>query len=84
MRFFKNKSKKKVEVPKPRELKDIQAEYRDLANKAGQVQYVIHAQQKNLQQINARLEYVNHEAEARNKLDKETAEKQKETPNEQK
>lgn len=78
MKFFKNKSKKKVEAPVPRDLATIQAEYNELCNRAGQLQYVINVQNKDLDQVNARLESVNHEANARNKLDSEA--KAKEEP----
>lgn len=71
MKFFKNKSKKKVEAPVPRDLAAIQAEYNELTSKAGQLQYVMHIQEKDLAQVNAKLEYINHEANARNKLDAE-------------
>lgn len=68
-KFF--KSLKKAKKVDPRPLPEITQEYSNLVNQAGQVQYTIYAMQQDLEQINQKLVAVNHEAAARQKLDKE-------------
>jgi hypothetical protein len=74
-KFFKGKSKKLAEVSKeqpPREMKDIQAAYNELRARAGDLQYQVFVLEKDLSQINQALISVNHEAAARQKLDKDS------------
>lgn len=66
-------SKASLKTSVPRALAEIQTEYADLRAKAGDAQYQVHVISKNLEQINARLESINYEAAARQKLDKEEA-----------
>jgi hypothetical protein len=62
------------QVKQPRALADIQAEYNQLVNQAGQLQYQIHVLSKDLDAANLALVVINHEAADRIKLDKEAEE----------
>lgn len=59
----------KVEVPSPRKLEEIQAEYNQLSARAGQNQYQSYVLAEDLKSLNRRLVEVNQEAAERNKLD---------------
>ena len=76
-KFFKGqKSSKKSEVvPVPREFAEIQKEYMDLRGRAGELQYQIFVLNKDLASTNDALVGLNHEAAARQKLDKDAAAK---------
>lgn len=76
MSFLKKlKRSKQAAALVPRELKDIQAEFNQLTQRAGSAQYQQYVLDKDLQAINDRLVSVNNEAAARQKLDKESAAK---------
>jgi hypothetical protein len=78
------KTKKTKEEPKqPRALTEIQAEYNQLVNQAGQLQYQIHVLQKDLDVANNALVAINHEAAERIKLDKEAEEANKQEAKEE-
>lgn len=68
-------SAKSKKAPEPlkvtRELPEIQAEYGQLASKAGQVQYQIEVYKAELAQLNERMLKVNREAAARQQLNAE-------------
>lgn len=66
--------RKKVDLStqEPRQLQEINVDYQQLCANAGQCQYQITQFKKQLDVFNARLEEVNNEAAARQKLDKET------------
>lgn len=70
-KFFRslNKAKKAVEVP-PREMKEIQTEYGQLVNQAGQTQYQSYVLDQELKRLNNELVRVNQEAAARQELDR--------------
>jgi rRNA maturation endonuclease Nob1 len=61
------KQGKKLSVP--RTMAEIQAAYQQLCANAGQVQYQLKVQSKELEKLNAQLEAVNKEAFARQQLD---------------
>jgi len=81
-KFFKGKNKKAAEVPTeapvPRQMDEIKKSYEELRNRAGDLQYQAFILKRDLEQINQALVSVNHEAAARQKLDKEAADKQAE------
>lgn len=56
-------------LPQPRQLTDITKEYQDLCFKAGQLQYVVSVQTRELDDTNKRLVEINNEADRRRKLD---------------
>ena len=66
--WFKGLKKK---VSDPRKMDEIQKEYGQLCNQAGQLEYQIYVLTQDLEKINESLVKVNHEAAARQKLDKE-------------
>lgn len=68
--FKKNKYKTKVE---PRSMPEIRGEYQALSSQAGELQYQIHVHTKTLANLNVKLESLNYEASARQKLDKDAA-----------
>lgn len=63
------KRKKQANVPEPRELVDIRAEYNELSARAANAQYLVFVHSKDLEQTNHRLIEVNQEAAARQALD---------------
>ena len=63
------KQGKKLSVP--RDLNSINVEYQQLCANAGQLQYKIGIETKELANINARIELLNNEASARMQLDKQ-------------
>lgn len=65
-----------LETKEPRELSEITKEYQELIGRAGNLQYQLFVFQDELSKVNDRLVEINHEAAARQNLDKE---KQKET-----
>lgn len=72
-KFFKNRSKPKEVAPVPRELSEIQKEYSELRARAGELTYQVFVLEGDLQQVNQALLTINHEAAARQKLDKEAS-----------
>lgn len=64
------KANKKLSVP--RTMAEIQQAYQQLCANAGQIQYQIKIQTRELERINTQLESVNNEGAARMQLDKET------------
>lgn len=64
-------SKKMKKLSVPRSMEEIQLDYQRMCANAGQLQYQLRIQSKELEMINQRLEAVNNEAAARNKLDQE-------------
>ncbi len=68
---------KPAKKPEPRALDEIQREYQELCNKAGQLQYQSVVIAKELEDINEQLFAINYEAADRNKLDKAAAEETK-------
>lgn len=81
-KFFGNNKKKSLkqlsEIPVPRTLEAITTDYNNLKAQAGEIQYQIYALTKNLEQINQGLLNLNHEGAARQKLDNETKQTEKE------
>jgi hypothetical protein len=76
-KFFKGLNKvKPAAPPEPRNMEAIMKQYGEQCNRAGALQYQIYALGLELEQINKDLVSVNNEAAARQKLDKEAAEKQ--------
>jgi hypothetical protein len=73
-----------AQAKQPRALTEIQAEYGQLVNQAGQLQYQIHVLQKDLDAANQALVVINHEAADRIKLDKEASEAEAAKPTESK
>lgn len=69
-----SKPVKKMSVP--RKLEEIQSEYGQTANNAGQLQYQIYILSSELETTNQLLRALNNEAAARNQLDKQTAAKE--------
>lgn len=59
--------------PEPRTMKEIQEVYVDLRGRAGELQYQVFVLTKDLERINDGLVALNHEAAARQNLDKEAA-----------
>lgn len=57
----------------PREVSAIEKEYHDLCHKVGGLQYVIYAQQQELDTLNKKLMEVNNEYALRRKLDAQKA-----------
>lgn len=70
-KFFKNKSKKQIksETNVPRENSDILKDYTAAKARAGEVQYLLYAYEKELARLNQILEGLNYESEARKNLD---------------
>lgn len=64
------KETKEVKMVEPRKLPEIQENYANGCNKAGQIQYQLYVLQKELDNINAGLISLNQEAAARQELDK--------------
>lgn len=85
-KFFKGKKQlsKQAAAPVPRAYAEVEKEYLELRARAGEVQYQIYVLTKDLEQLNQALVSLNHEAAARQKLDKETeaVQAQKETKTE--
>jgi hypothetical protein len=71
-KLFKKKEKFPT-TPVPRTGEEIKAAYFELRARAGETQYHINVLSKELAQINANMESLNHEMAARQKLDAETA-----------
>lgn len=73
-------SNKSTKQPKklsaPRSLTDIQAAYQQLCANAGQLQYQLKINGRELDNINTQLEAVNREAAARMQLDKDSKAKE--------
>lgn len=71
LKSLKNKLKaaKREAQSQPREMAEIKAENQDLTAKLGTVQYTVHAYQKEANTLLQRIEGLNYEAAARNKLD---------------
>ncbi len=68
------KAKKQAEAaPVPRKIDEIQAQYNEVAQRAGQAQYQVYVLEKDLELLNRKLLDINQEAAARNRLDKEAA-----------
>jgi len=65
------KAGKKLSVP--REMAEIQSAYQQLCANAGQLQYQLKIQSRELDMINSKLEEVNREAAARMQLDKDAS-----------
>jgi len=63
------KEGKKLSVP--REMKEIEQEYQQQCYQAGSLQYQIKILNKELDNINGRIEAINKEAAARKQLDKQ-------------
>lgn len=72
-KYFKNSTKKKSAAAPPRQMKDIDTEYRDLCGRAGDAQYKLVLLQNQLSQINNRLTELTQEASARNQADQAAA-----------
>lgn len=63
------KQGKKLSVP--REMSEIQTDYQRACANAGQLQYQLKIQSRELERINSQLEAINNEGAARMQLDKE-------------
>lgn len=79
MKFFKNKSKKTVKSAEPRPFDDIKKEYGDLSLRLGILSYEIYVKNKEISQLEGRLETINYEADSRLKLDAAAKEANKES-----
>lgn len=77
-RFFKSKNKA-PKAPTPRSLKEIQEAYAPLNAKAGDLSYQIFALKSGLEQLNREMMRLNQEGDARNKLDREAAQAEKQS-----
>lgn len=75
MNLFKRKKDKYPKASAPRSMNEIVAEFNKLCREAGSLQYELAVKKQHLEQLNKRLSDVNVEAEARKKLDAETASK---------
>lgn len=64
--------------PTPRTMEEINKTYSELCGRAGQLQYQIKVNTEQLEEINTALKSVNHEANARQKLDAEALDKKEE------
>lgn len=77
-KFFRAAKKQAAQkAPDPRVIDEIQKEYRQLATQSGEVQYQIYALEQNLEELNKQMIVLNHEGAARQKLDREAADKAK-------
>lgn len=76
MKLFGKKKQKFPTDSSPRSLQEIQNDYAQNVAKAGQTQYIIYAQQQELNRINALLLQINQEGERRQKLDLEAKQKE--------
>lgn len=76
LKSLKNKLKqaKREASTLPRDINTIQRDYAELLAKAGNAAYLVHIHGKDLANINQRIENLNYEGAARQKLDKENAE----------
>ncbi len=77
-KFFKGLKKAQLPAPNPvpRTMEEIQKEHSQASYEAGLAQYQVYVHTKDLEQKNAKLLSLNQEANARNKLDKESAPKE--------
>ncbi len=72
-----NKPGKKLSIP--REMPEIQKEYQERTFALGQLRYQVHIFEKEIRQLNQRLELINNEAAARKELDAKAAALKSET-----
>lgn len=68
-KYFKRKKGKEIQQQAPRSLDDIKKAYNEVSARAANAQYLVYIHNKELDQLNEQLMYLNQEAGARQQLD---------------
>lgn len=72
-KYFKRKKGKEIQQQAPRSLEDIKKAYNEVSARAANAQYLVYIHNKELEQINEQLMFLNQEAGARQQLDAASA-----------